>query len=170
MSDRLAIDGGDPIRTEPYPPWPYFDEESIEAAMEPLRSGRVNYWTGTVGMEFEQAYADWVGCKFGISTANGTTALHTALGGMGIGPGDEVIVPSYTFIASSMCVAQAGAVPVFADSERLTHTISPESIEDNISDQTRAIIPVHLYGCMCDMDPIMQIAEEHDLYVLEDLP
>ncbi len=168
MSDRLAIDGGDPVRTEPYPPWPYFDEETIEAAMEPLRTGQVNYWTGTVGMEFEQAYADWVGCRFGISTSNGTTALHTALGGMGIGPGDEVIVPSYTFIASSMCVAQAGAVPVFADVEKLTHTISPESIEENISDRTRAIIPVHLYGCMCDMDPIMQIAKEHDLYVLED--
>lgn len=168
MSDKLAIDGGDPIRTEPFPPWPYFEQDSIDAAMEPLKTGRVNYWTGTVGMEFEKKFAEWCGCKYGISTANGTTALHSALGGMGIGPGDEVIVPSYTFIASSMCVAQAGAIPVFADVEKLTHTIDPESIEANISERTRAIIPVHLYGCMADMDAIMAIAAEHDLYVLED--
>jgi len=168
MSDKLAIEGGDPIRTEPFPPWPYFEQDSIDAAMEPLKTGRVNYWTGTIGMEFEQKFAEWCGCKYGISTANGTTALHTALGGMGIGPGDEVIVPSYTFIASSMCVAQAGAIPVFADVERLTHTIDPNSIEEKISERTRAIIPVHLYGCMADMGAIMSIAEEHGLYVLED--
>jgi dTDP-4-amino-4,6-dideoxygalactose transaminase len=169
MSDeKLAVDGGSPIRTEPYPPWPYFEQDSIDAAMEPLKTGLVNYWTGKVGVEFEKKFAEWQGSKFAISTANGTTALHSALGAMGIGPGDEVIVPSYTFIASSMCVPQAGAIPVFADVEKLTHTISPESIRENISPRTRAIIPVHLYGCICDMDAIMQIADEFDLLVLED--
>src|ERR1039457_4995529 len=102
MSDtsKLAISGGEPLTCESFPPWPYFSAEMIEAATGPLKNGRVNYWTGPLGMEFEQKFADWCGAKFGISTANGTTALHTALGGLGIGPGDEVIVPSYTFIAS----------------------------------------------------------------------
>ncbi|MGC9320299.1 MAG: DegT/DnrJ/EryC1/StrS family aminotransferase, partial [Armatimonadota bacterium] len=169
MSDeKLAVDGGEPIRTEPFPPWPYFEQDSIDAAMEPIKTGKVNYWTGELGMQFERKFAQWVGTEFAISTSSGTTALHTALGGLGIGPGDEVIVPSYTFIASSMCVPQAGAIPVFADVEKLTHTISPESIREKISPRTKAIIPVHLYGCICDMDPIMEIAEEFDLYVIED--
>ena len=168
MSNKLAIDGGPPVTSEAFPPWPYFTEEMVQAAMEPLRSGQVNYWTGKVGMQFEQEFADWVGCKFGISTSNGTSALHVALAGLGVGPGDEVITPSYTFIASSFCILQAGAVPVFADVEKDTHTISPESIEANISPKTKAIIPVHLYGCICDMDPILDIAKKHNLFVIED--
>ncbi len=169
MSEPLAIDGGEKTREEPFPPWPYFDEEPIQRAMEPLRTGKVNYWTGTGGMEFEQEFAEWCGCKFGMSTNSGTSALHVAMAGaLNIGPGDEVITPSYTFIASSMSIAQTGAVPVFADVERLTHTIDPESIESVISDETKGIVAVHLYGCMCDMDPIMEIADKHGLYVIED--
>ena len=169
MPDPLAIDGGEKTREEPFPPWPYFDEETIQRAMEPLRMGKVNYWTGTVGMEFEQEFAEWCGCKFGMSTNSGTSALHVAMAGaLNIGPGDEVITPSYTFIASSMSIAQSGAVPVFADVERLTHTIDPASIESVISPKTKAIVVVHLYGCMCDMDPIMEIADKHGLYVIED--
>ena len=169
MSEKLAIDGGEKVREAPFPPWPYLDEESIQASVEPLRAGKVNYWTGTVGMEFEQKYAEWCDCKYGISCNSGTSALHTAMAGaLNIGPGDEVIVPSYTFIASSMSVAQSMAVPVFADVDKLTHTIDPQSIEDNISERTRAIVVVHLYGCMADMDPIMEIADKHGLYVIED--
>lgn len=168
MADTLAIDGGTPINSDPWPPWPYFTEEMIQAAMEPLRTGKCNYWTGKLGMEFEQKFADWVGCKYGISTTNGTSALHVALAGLGIGPGDEVITPSYTFIASSFCILQAGAVPVFADVEVDTHTIDPASIEANLSSRTKAIIAVHLYGCMCDMDPIMDLARKHGLVVIED--
>lgn len=148
--------------------WPQFAEATIAAAMEPLRSGKVNYWTGSVGVEFEQKFAGWCGAKYGISTSNGTSALHTALAALGIGPGDEVITPSYTFIASSFCICQAGAVPVFADVCRKTHTIDPQSIEAKITDKTRAIVVVHLYGTPCDMDPIMEIARRHDLYVVED--
>ena len=80
MSEKLAIDGGIPVTTEAFPPWPFFTEDMIEAAMGPLRSGKVNYWTGSIGMEFERKFAEWVGCKFGISTSNGTSALHTAGG------------------------------------------------------------------------------------------
>ena len=169
MADTLAINGGDKVREDAFPPWPWFDEETIQAAMEPLKTGKVNYWTGELGMKFEKAYAEWCGCKFGISTNSGTSALHTAMAGaLNIGPGDEVICPSYTFIASSMSIAQSLAVPVFADVEKTTHTIDPNSIEDNISDKTRAIVCVHLYGCMCDMGAIMEIADKHGLWVIED--
>lgn len=169
MANTLAINGGDKVREDAFPPWPWFDEETIQAAMEPLKTGKVNYWTGEMGMKFEKAYAEWCGCKFGISTNSGTSALHTAMAGaLNIGPGDEVICPSYTFIASSMSIAQSMAVPVFADVEKTTHTIDPNSIEDRISAKTRAIVCVHLYGCMCDMGAIMEIADKHGLWVIED--
>jgi len=168
MADELAINGGKPVCAEPFPPWPWFSEEIISAAMEPLKAGKVNYWTGDLGMRFEQAFADWNGAKYGISTCNGTAALHTALAGLGIGPGDEVIVPSYTFIATSFSVCQAGAVPVFADVEKLSHTISATDIEAKISDKTRAIIVVHLYGEVCDMGAILDVAKRHSLLVIED--
>jgi dTDP-4-amino-4,6-dideoxygalactose transaminase len=166
--ETLAINGGKPVTTEPFPMWPQFEESTIEAAMEPLRTGKVNYWTGTRGVEFEKKFAAWCGAKYGISTSNGTSALHTALAALGIGPGDEVITSSYTFIASSFCVCQAGAIPVFADVCKETHTIDPKSIEEKITDKTKAIIVVHLYGTPCDMDPIMEIARRHNLYVVED--
>jgi len=168
MAEKLAVDGGKPVCSEKWPMWPSFRESTIKKAMGPLRSGQVNYWTGTKGMEFEQAFADWCGAKYGISTANGTTALHVALAALGIGPGDEVIVPSYSFIASSMCVAQAGAIPVFCDTRRKDHTIDPKAIEAKITRRTRGIIPVHLFGNPCDMDAIVEIARRHNLRIIED--
>lgn len=170
MSDvsKLAINGGEPITKEPFPPWPYFTPEMIEAATVPLKSGNCNYWTGPLGMEFEQEFAEWCGAKYGIITSSGTTALHTALGGLGIGPGDEVIVPSYTFIASSDSVAQAGAIPVFADVEPQSHVISAEDVEAKISPQTRGVMVVHLYGELVDMDAINAVAKKHNLLVIED--
>jgi len=166
--NELAINGGKPVNTEQFPPWPYFTDDTISAAMEPLKSGKVNYWTGELGMKFEQSFAEWCGAKFGISTCNGTAALHVALAGLGIGPGDEVIVPSYTFIATSFSVCQAGAVPIFADVERFGHTISAKDIEAKISDRTKAVIVVHLYGEVCDMDAILDVAKRHNLLVVED--
>lgn len=164
----LAIHGGEPVTREAFPMWPQFSEETIKAATEPLVTGKVNYWTGRYGMEFERKFAEWNGAKYGISTSSGTSALHTAVAALGIGPGDEVITTSYTFIASSFCICQAGAIPVFADVQRKDHTISPESIESKITDRTRAILVVHLYGNVCEMDPIMEIARKHKLYVIED--
>ncbi len=168
MEEKLAITGGKPAIERTLPRWPQFTEEIIEAAMEPLKTGKVNYWTGKVGMEFEKKWADWNGVRFAISTTNGTSALHTALGGLGIGPGDEVITTPYSFIASSFCVVQAGAIPVFADVKREDHCIDPEDIKKKITPRTRAIIPVHLYGNVCDMDEIMEIAKAHNFYVIED--
>jgi len=164
----LAVHGGTPVTTEPFPQWPWFSDEMIEAATEPLRSGKCNYWTGQLGMRFEAAFAAWCGARFGISTSSGTTALHTALAGLGIGPGDEVIVPSYTFIASSMAICQAGAVPVFADVEPESHTLSADSVREKVSANTRAIVPVHLYGEVCDMDGLSAVAREHGLKIVED--
>ncbi|HNT88550.1 MAG TPA: DegT/DnrJ/EryC1/StrS family aminotransferase, partial [Candidatus Hydrogenedentes bacterium] len=163
MSEKLAIHGGPKAVEGPLPPWPCLDENAVRAVKAVLRSGKVNYWTGPKGMEFEQRFAEWQGSKFAISTTNGTSALHTALAGLGIGPGDEVIVPSYTFIASSFSILQAGAIPRFADVNRDDHCLSVESAAKLINERTKAIMPVHLYGNVADMDPILAFAKEHNL-------
>ena len=168
MSDRkIALEGGPKVWNEGFPVWPAFEESTIQKAMEPLRSGKVNYWTGPVGQEFETAWATWIGSKHAISVTNGTAALHVALASLGIGPGDEVICPSYSFIASSFCAMQAGALPVFAD-VRTDHLIDPADIESKITDRTKAILVVHLYGVVADMAPILAIARKHNLKVVED--
>lgn len=166
--EKLAIDGGTPTVRDKLPGWPQFSEKALEAVQEILKSGKVNYWTGPKGMEFEKKYAEWQGSKYAISVATGTAALHVALSALGIGPGDEVIVPSYTFIATSFSVVQAGAIPRFADVNIDDHCISVESAEKLVNERTKAIIPVHLYGNVCDMDKIMDFAEKHNLYVIED--
>jgi dTDP-4-amino-4,6-dideoxygalactose transaminase len=168
VANKLAIDGGSKTVTNKLVGWPKLEEKAIQAVVDVLRSGKVNYWTGPKGMEFEKEFARWQGSKYAISVATGTAALHVALAAMGIGPGDEVIVPSYTFIATSFAVVQAGAVPRFADVNHDDHCISVESAERLLTGRTRAIIPVHLYGNVCDMDPIMAFAKKHDLRVIED--
>lgn len=164
----LAINGGKPTVCDKLPAWPAFDENAIASVERVLRSGKVNYWTGRVGMEFEQKFADWQGSRFAISTTNGTSALHVALTALGIGPGDEVIVPSYSFIASSFSIVQTGAVPRFADVNIDDHCISVESAANLVNERTRAIMVVHLYGNVCDMDPVNAFAENHGLFVIED--
>ena len=154
----LALDGGPKAVQTPLKPWPWFDARTVKAAADVLRSGKVNYWTGPKGMEFEKRFAQWMGAKYAISTTNGTSALHVALAGLGVGPGDEVIVPSYTFIATSFSVCQAGAVPRFADVNRDDHCLSVASAARLINQRTKAIIPVHLYGNVCDMGPIMDFS------------
>ncbi len=166
--EALAINGGPKAVTNKLAGWPQFDENAIRAVEEVLRSGKVNYWTGRKGMEFERRFAEWQGSKYAVSVATGTAALHVALTALGIGPGDEVIVPSYTFIASSFSVVQAGAIPRFADVNRDDHSISIESAEKLVNARTRAIMPVHLYGNVCDMDKVLAFARKHNLFVIED--
>ena len=166
--ETLAIHGGPKAVTNKLAGWPQFDENAIRSVEAVLRSGKVNYWTGKRGMEFEQRFAAWQGSRYAVSVATGTAALHVALSALGIGPGDEVIVPSYTFIASSFSVVQAGAIPRFADVNLDDHCISVESARKLVNQRTRAIMPVHLYGNVCDMDPILAFAREHNLYVIED--
>jgi dTDP-4-amino-4,6-dideoxygalactose transaminase len=165
---QLAIRGGPKAVTNKLTMWPQFDESAIRAVEEVLRSGKVNYWTGKKGMAFEEKFAAWQGSRYAVSVATGTAALHVALSALGIGPGDEVIVPSYTFIATSFSVVQAGAVPRFADVNLEDHCISVESAEKLVNERTKAIMPVHLYGNVCDMDKILAFAQKHGLYVIED--
>lgn len=166
--EKLAIEGGPKAITNQLVGWPRFDDNAIAAVTEVLRSGKVNYWTGRKGMEFEKRVAEWQGSKYAISVSTGTAALHVALTALGIGPGDEVIVPSYTFIATSFAVVQAGAIPRFADVNLDDHCISVDSAERLVNKRTRGIIPVHLYGNVCDMDKIRAFAKRHSLYVIED--
>jgi len=166
--EALAIHGGPKAVTNKLAGWPQFNEQAIQAVEAVLRSGKVNYWTGRKGMEFEARYAAWQGSKYAISVATGTAALHVAISALGIGPGDEVIVPSYTFIATSFSVVQAGAIPRFADVNLADHCISVESAEKLVNERTRAIIPVHLYGNVCDMDKILAFARKYNLFVIED--
>ncbi len=168
MKEKLALNGGPKAVTNTLKGWPSFDEKAIKAVEDVLRSGKVNYWTGKKGMEFEKRFAEWQGSKYAISVATGTAALHVGLTALGIGPGDEVIVPSYTFIASSFSVVQAGAIPRFADVNIDDHCISVESAEKLVNERTKAIMVVHLYGNVCDMDKINAFAKKHNLFVIED--
>lgn len=152
----------------PFAPWPYFAADEIEAATLVLNSGKVNYWTGEEGRQFEAEFAQFVGAKHAICVANGTVALELALHALGIGQGDEVITTARTFIASASCAVMRGARPVCVDVDRDSQNITAETIRSAISPRTKAIIAVHLAGWPCDMDPILQLAEEHGLSVIED--
>jgi dTDP-4-amino-4,6-dideoxygalactose transaminase len=165
---RLAIDGGEALRKTPFASWPHFSHEEIEVAARILECGRVNYWTGPEGRRFEEEFAAFTGCKHAVALANGTVALELALRVLGIGPGDEVIVPSRTFIASASCVFMCGAVPVVADVDLDSQTITANTIRAALSLRTRAVIAVHLAGWPCDMDPILEVARERRLKVVED--
>src|SRR5881392_1719697 len=162
-TSRLAVNGGPKAVSNSLKAWPSFDEKAIRAVEDVLRSGKVNYWTGKQGMEFERRFAQWQGSKYAVSVATGTAALHVALSSLGIGPGDEVIVPSYTFIATSFSVVHAGAIPRFADVNLEDHCLSVESAEKLVNERTKAIMPVHLYGNVCDMDQIRAFARKHRL-------
>lgn len=149
-------------------PWPSFTQEEANRVSEILLSNKVNYWTGQEGREFEKEFANFADSKYAIAVSNGTTALDLALNALDIGSGDEVIVTSRTFIASISSIVNAGATPIFADVDRDTQNISPETIEPVITDKTKAIICVHLAGWPCEMDGILALAKSHNLKVIED--
>ena len=151
-----------------FSPWPSFTQEEADAVSQVLLSNKVNYWTGTECREFEKEFAAWVGTDYAVALANGTLALDVALQAMGIGEGDEVIVTPRSFIASVSTVVNAGAMPVFADVDNNTGNISATTIAPKITDKTKAIICVHLAGWPCDMDEIMALAKQHNLWVIED--
>ena len=149
-------------------PWPSYAADEIEAVAEVLASGRVNYWTGPKGKHFEQQFAEYCGTTYGIAVANASVALELALEAAGIGPGDDVVVTPRSFIASASCVVRRGGRPVFADVDPDSQNITAETIRAVITGETRAVIPVHHAGWPCDMDGIMELADEHDLVVIED--
>ncbi len=169
MSEKLAIDGGKPVVGKGMiQPWPILDERDKEAVLRVFKNG---YLCGPDAPEvqgLEKEWSEYIGRKYCLTTNSGTAALHMALAALNIGPGDEVIVPSYTFLASASCVLHANAVPVFVDVDRRTYTIDPDRIEEKITERTKAIIPVHLHGLPADMDKIMKIAAKYNLYIIED--
>jgi dTDP-4-amino-4,6-dideoxygalactose transaminase len=148
--------------------WPVFADDEIEAAAQVLRSGKVNYWTGDQGREFEKEYANYTNRKHAVAVANGSLALELALRVLEVGPGDEVITSPRTFIASASCAVAVGARPVFADVDRASQNITAESVRAVLTPATKAIIAVHLAGWPCEMDEIMELAREHGLKVIED--
>lgn len=145
-----------------------FDGNELKYVTECIKTGWISS-QGSFVKRFEGEFAQFCGAKFGVATANGTVALHLALEALGIKEGDEVIVPDLTFAATANAVVYTGATPMFVDSEKSTWNIDPSKIVEVITQKTKAIIPVHLYGHPCDMDPIMKLAKEHGLHVIEDV-
>ncbi|OOE08109.1 aminotransferase [Stutzerimonas degradans] len=152
----------------PFSPWPSFTEEEAEAVSNVILSNRVNYWTGQECREFEKEFAAWTEVEYAVALGNGTLALDAALKALRIGAGDEVVVTSRTFLASASSIVTAGATPVFADVDRDSQNITADSIRNVLTAKTKAIICVHLAGWPCDMDPIMALAQEYGLFVIED--
>ncbi|MBZ2188134.1 DegT/DnrJ/EryC1/StrS aminotransferase family protein [Alcanivorax sp. JB21] len=152
----------------PFSPWPSFTPEEAEAVQRVLLSNKVNYWTGQEGRAFEREFAAFTECEYAVAVGNGTLALDLALKALEIGPGDEVVVTPRTFLASASSIASAGAVPVFAEVDADSQNITAATIAAVLSPRTRAVICVHLAGMPCDMDPIMTLANEHGLKVIED--
>jgi dTDP-4-amino-4,6-dideoxygalactose transaminase len=168
MSNTLALLGGTPVRTQPFPTWPIYGKEEEQALLRALHSGKWGKLDGAEVRRFEERFADYCGATHGIAVVNGTVSLRIALMAAGIEAGDEVIIPPYTFFATASAVVEANATPVFVDIDRATFNIDPAAIEAAITKRTRAIIPVHLGGLPCDMDAIMAIAQRHGLVVIED--
>jgi len=151
-----------------FEPWPSFTQAEADAVSNVLLSNKVNYWTGQECREFEKEFAQFAGTQHAVAVANGTVALDLALKALGVGAGDDVIVTSRTFLASASSIVTAGANPIFADVELDSQNISRRTIEAVLTPNTKAIICVHLAGWMCDMNPIMQLAEEKGIFVIED--
>jgi dTDP-4-amino-4,6-dideoxygalactose transaminase len=179
---KLALCGGSPVRQRPFPAWPVWDHEEEKALLEVLHSGK--WWRFSYGIgvelrepetgdrsrvvEFQEAFARHHQAKFGLACANGTAALEVLLKALGIGPGDEVIVPAYTYIATASAVLQVNAVPVFVDIDPDTYNLDPKSTEAAITPRTRAMIPVHFAGQAADLDALVDIGVRREVFVLED--
>jgi perosamine synthetase len=165
---KPAVLGGRPVRTAPFPSWPVIADNDERAWMQVLRRGKWNRLDGDCARQFEQTWAATLGAKHCLATANGTSALIISLNALGIGPGDEVIVPPYTFVATVNAVLMQYAIPVFVDTDPETFQIDARKIEAAITERTRCILPVHLGGSPADLDAILAIGRKHNLPVLED--
>ncbi|MCE5322306.1 DegT/DnrJ/EryC1/StrS family aminotransferase [bacterium] len=163
---ELAIFGGKKTCDFQWPGWPVYGDKERNALLEVLESGK--WWYGEKVQEFESKFAEFQNAKYGVTATSGTTALESALNALGIGAGDEVIVPPYTFMATASAVLRVNAIPIFADIEPDTFCIDPEDVKHKVTDRTKAIIPVHLAGHVADMDRLWEIARKHDLYLIED--
>lgn len=167
QTERTGALAPEKIDLRPYP-WPQFSEAEIDSVTQILKSGQVNYWTGRQGKEFEAEFSGYFGNPYSVAMANGTVTLQACLRVLGIGPGDEVITTPRTFIGTSSAIVMEGAIPVMADVDRCSGNITAETIERVLSSRTRAILPVHLAGWPCEMEPILDLAKSRDLFVIED--
>jgi dTDP-4-amino-4,6-dideoxygalactose transaminase len=165
---HLALAGGSPVRQLPFPSWPVWDQAEIEAVTAVIASGAWGMHQGTEVRRFEADFAAYQDAAYGIAVTNGTVALKLALTAAGIGVGDEVIVPGYTFVATATAALEIGAVPVFADVEPDTYTLDAASAAACVTPRTRAIMPVHIGGRPADMDAVLELAQRYDLKVIED--
>jgi dTDP-4-amino-4,6-dideoxygalactose transaminase len=170
---KLAVHGGSPVRTQPYPSWPVGGAGERAWLEQVLTSGR--WFAGmqaddpdSAGTLFGQRFAALHGARHGLPVANGSVAIELALRVLDIQPGDEVIVPCYTFISTATSVLMVGAIPVFADIDPRSYCLDPADVSRRVTPRTRAIVPVHLGGHMADMPALMQVAERHGLSVIED--
>jgi len=164
---KLAITGGPKLRTKPFPQWPVYGKEEADGLLRVLESQK---W-GTLGPEvakFTERFCNYLGVKHGVAVTNGTATMEVLLRAKGIGFGDEVLVPPYTFVATVSAVICVGATPVFVDIEEDTFNMDPDKLEQAITPRTKAVIPVHVGGRPCDMDKIMAIANKYNLFVIED--
>lgn len=164
----LALDGGDPVRHNPLPGWPAFDEDDRAAADRVLMSGRVNYWTGDQGRLFEREFARWARVPHAVAVVNGTVALEIALRAWGVRPGDEVIVPAATFIGTASAVVACGAVPVVVDVDRDSQCLTPDAVEAALTERTTAVVVVHLAGFPADVHGLLALARSRGLGLIED--
>ncbi|GAF92201.1 unnamed protein product, partial [marine sediment metagenome] len=176
MSSKLALNGGEPAVSKDLlaHDWERFRKgtpEEIEAVTQVLKSGHLSI-AGALGMPqadaLEKEFCEWTGAKHCLAVNSGTAALHCAVAGLGIGAGDEVLVPAYTFVATAMAVFHQNAVPVFVDVDPDTYLMDPNRIEECITERTKAIMVVHIHGLPGDMNEIKQIAKKHNLKVIED--
>lgn len=179
---KLAINGGRPVREKQFPAWPVWDKREEQALLEVLHSGK--WWRFAYGagvelkepaagdrsrvVEFQENFARFHETQFGIACANGTAAIEILLKALGVGPGDEVIVPAYTYVATATAVLQVNAVPIFVDIDPKTYNIDTKRAAEAITPQTRAIIPVHFAGQPADMDAILELAKKRGIFVVED--
>ncbi len=176
MPEKLALDGGTPVRDPKQNPWPTiadasgrdFGEEEMKLLQQVIQSGSLGYQYGSMVKQFEKEFAERHGSKHACAVSSGTAALHTAMGALQLEPGDEVITTPVTDMGSIIAIVQCNCIPVFADVDPETLLIDPATIEDRITDRTRALMIVHLLGQSCNMDEIMPIVEEHELYLIED--
>lgn len=168
LNSTLAIEGGEPLCSAPLSAWPVFDESQIQAVGEVLRSGRVNYWTGQQGRLFEEEYAKALGIAHTIAVSNGTVALELALHAIDLQPGEEVIVPAHTFVATASAVMVCGGRPIFADIDPETQNVTAQTLAQQITPNTKAIIVVHMAGRPCEMDEIVALSKQHGLRLIED--
>jgi dTDP-4-amino-4,6-dideoxygalactose transaminase len=165
---HLAIAGGEPVRRTPFPHWPVWNQEEVDAVRAVVESGRWGSQQGTEVRQFEAEFAAYHDATHAIAVTNGTVALKLALTAAGVGVGDEVIMPGYTFVATATAALEIGAVPVFAEIDPETYTLDPASAAACITPRSRAILPVHLGGRVADMDAILALAGQHHLVVIED--